>query len=130
MTEPLIAEAMALAALLTRENAALTALDFAGAAALLPQKETVTAAFAAAQRDAGDRPDGATEDMRRLAGQLRDLADENRRLLERAIYVQRRVVGAVVRAVPKAFGGAARYGATGAMAAIRRPPPVVVSARV
>ena len=134
MNRDLIEAAVALAATLTQENAALTALNLAGAAALLREKEGAMIAFTAAQRSAAEQPAGPLsggdrEVAEQLGRQLADLAAENRRLLERAILVQRRVVGAVVRAVPKALGGAARYGAGGAMA-VRRPPPVVMSARV
>jgi hypothetical protein len=134
MTRELIDAAVALATTLAEENAALEALDLAGAAALLREKDGVTAAFVAAQRRAAERPGGLLVGVQRetaeqLGRQLCDLAAENRRLLERAILVQRRVVGAMARAVPKAIGGAGRYGATGAMAVARRPPPVMMSSR-
>jgi hypothetical protein len=134
MNRDMIEAAVALAATLAQENAALAAMDLAGAAGLLAEKEGATMAFTAAQRRAGGDPAGPLTGAQRdvaeqLGRQLSDLAAENRRLLERAILVQRRVVGTMVAAVPKAMGGAARYGATGAMAATRRPPPVVMSSR-
>lgn len=134
MTRALIDAAVALAATLVQENAALAALDLAGAASLLDQKETAATSFAVAQRHAFEQATGPLAGPERdvaeqLGRQLHELAGENRRLLERALLVQRRVVGAVAKAVPKAMAGPARYGATGAMTATRRPPPVVISAR-
>ena len=49
-----------------------------------------TGALAADQRSAAEQ----------LAARLRDLAQENRRLLEHAIAVQGRVIGLVARALP------------------------------
>ncbi|MDA8253872.1 MAG: hypothetical protein M0Z28_32510 [Rhodospirillales bacterium] len=123
MTPRQIAAAVALADTLARENAALAALDLAGAAAMLDAKQAAAAAFAAAQATPA-APDAAHQ---RLAAQLRDLADENRRLLERAIRVQGRVLEVVARALPKPPGR--RYGATGAPAR-GAVAPVIVSARV
>lgn len=134
MNRDLIEAAVALAATLAQENTALAALDLGAAAALLREKNVAMVAFAAAQRGAAAQPAGPLsgadrEVAEQLGRQLADLAAENRRLLERAIYVQRRVVGVMASAVPKAVVGAVRYGATGTMTATRRPPPVVVSSR-
>ncbi len=103
--------AQALADLLTRENAALAALDFAAATALLTAKEAAVAEALAA---------GA------LPPDLAPLIAENRRRLEHALQVQRRVLGMMARAVPQA--PAQRYGASGSLAAARSAP-VLVSAR-
>jgi len=131
----LLEAAVALAAALTQENAALAATDLAGAAALLRDKERVTLAFTAAQRRAARQPAAALTPAERavaeqLERQLAGLAAENRRLLERAMLVQRRLVGGVAKAVPKATAGVVRYGASGAMATAHRPPPIMMSARV
>jgi hypothetical protein len=96
----------ALAKLLEAENAALTDMDFGRAGALLAPKHAAADALAAAWRAAsGDMPEA--ELMR-----LGVLADENRRLLNRAMRVQRRVLDMVTRA---ARGGSptARYSAGG-----------------
>lgn len=108
--------------LLERENAALAMLELPAATALLAQKQAAAAAFAAALEQAPGIVPAQAE-------HLRAVAERNRRLLEQALLVQRRVVGMVARAVPKALAPAARYGATGAVAAARTAP-VVVSARV
>jgi hypothetical protein len=122
MTHDLNAAAQRLAAVLARENAALAELDLRCAAGMLAEKRQAAAAFAAAQAATGVPPSLA------LARSLGDLAQENRRRLERAIAVQRRIIGIVARAAHSA-SPAPRYGATGAMAA-GRPNPITLSARV
>jgi hypothetical protein len=136
MKPGMIEAGRALAAVLERENAALTAMDLPGAAALYPVKDAAAAALKAAQSDAGDGM-AATLDAeqrrlaRELAERLRDLIEENRRLLQRAIHVQGQVLGTIARAVAMSTPRAQppRYGATGAFAHIRRQAPVVLSAR-
>ena len=90
--------ALGLAEVLQAENTALKALDFAAAGRLLTAKEAATAALTAAQAATLFAPPG----LRAIALQLNVLADENRLLLERAIAVQRRVLGAVARAAQTA----------------------------
>lgn len=126
MNRRLIEAAVALSDTLMRENAALLVHDLAAAAAMLERKQAAAAAFEAAQALA--EPPAPDPDRQRLATQLRDLAAENRRLLERAIRVQGRVIGIVARAVTPQ-PAVARYGATGA-AAPGAVAPVIVSARV
>jgi len=94
-------------ALLIEENAALEAMDFARAGALLAPKHAAADALAAAWR-AADSGMGVTERMRELG----ILAEENRQLLKRAMRVQRRVLDLVAKAAraPAAMG---RYGAEG-----------------
>jgi hypothetical protein len=79
--------------------------------------------------------DGAIEPALRgmaeaVGARLAGLAAENRRLLERALTVQRRVIGALAQAVPRALEAAPRYDAGGGIAGRARPPPVVLAARV
>lgn len=129
----LIQAASDLAATLDRENRMLAALDLAGAAALLPEKQRAAGAFAAAQARAGAAP-GLTPAVRHaaagLAGRLRDLVAENRRLLERGMAAQGQVIAVIARAVRTQPAVAPRYGATGAAAAPRSPAPLAISARV
>lgn len=134
MTPDLINAAVALADTLTQENKALAALDLPRAVTLLDRKRQATAAFIAAQARAASTATAASaRDARPLAeqvaAQLRDLADENKRLLERAITVQGRVIGTLARVVPRALARAPRYNAGGAIADGPRPPPVALSAR-
>jgi hypothetical protein len=115
--------ALRLADLLTRENAALAALDFPAAAALLAEKTAALAALQAA-------PPG-TMAPGNLARTLPALVADNRALLERAILVQHRVIGIIARAAPRAASGAVvRYGRDGARAWGRQQPAVAMSARV
>ena len=127
MNPRLIAAAVLLADVLAAENAALAALDFARAAALLGEKRSAAAALAAAQHLAEATATPATPEGRQLAERLHDLAHTNRRLLEHALRVQGRVLGMVARALPRP--PLPRYGAGGA--ATQGPvAPLVMSARV
>jgi hypothetical protein len=94
-------------ALLLEENAALAAMDFARAGALLAPKHAAADSLAAAWR-AADPGMEVTGRMREL-GQL---AEENRQLLKRAMRVQRRVLDLVAKAA-RAPSFTGRYGAAG-----------------
>lgn len=122
---PTIAAATRLADALDAENRALRALDLPAATALLTEKAAATEALAEARR-AGATPGGP--DAAAAAARLRSLAEENRRLLERAIAVQNRIIGTLARAARQ---GAApsRYGAGGAPAATRQAAACAVVAR-
>ena len=101
-----------LAALLERENAALAAMDLPGAAVLLTAKRTAIDALTAVEPASVPPP---------AARRLRDLALENRKLLERAMAAQERVIGIVARA---AVPVETSYGARGRVAR-----PVAISTR-
>jgi len=115
MTAPLLAAAARLAQVLTAENTALQGLDIAAAAALLDEKIAAARGLAAA---AAIRPAARqTPETAGLALQLRDLAQQNRSLLEHAIVVQGRVLDMVAQAARQGVAQAAgRYGAGGAAA--------------
>lgn len=129
----LIAAAVALADTLARENTALAALDLPRAGELLADKECHTGAFAAAHARlaaAGDALPPALRTMAETVGsRLATLGAENRRLLERALFVQERVIGSLARAVPQALEVAPRYDAGGSLRTAPRPPPVMLAAR-
>ena len=96
-----------LSALLTEENAALEAMDFARAGSLLAPKHDAANALASAWRAAepGSIPTTEMHDLGRLA-------EENRQLLKRAMRVQSRVLDLVAKAArsgPQAGG----YGSAG-----------------
>jgi hypothetical protein len=136
MTAGLIAAGKALADLLERENTALAAMDLGAAAALYPFKDAAARALTAAQGQAGGSAATSLDadqqrQARELAARLRVLVELNRRLLERAIYVQGQLLGTIARAVVHAAPHmrTPRYGATGALAAVRGQRPVVLSAR-
>ena len=113
----------ALSVVLAQENAALSALDLGRAGRFLAAKRAATDSLAAA----GDLHPTARPTLA-AAQRLRDLAAENRRLLERAIAVQGRVIAVVARATPRPVV-MPRYGATGALARTGRPPPMALSSR-
>lgn len=128
MTPALIEAAVRLADALARENDALAALDLARAVGMLADKQRASDAFFAAQ---SLLPGGTTaapieQHARSVAERLATLVQENRRLLERAIAVQGRVIGTVAHAAqPEASG----YGARGGRSADRRPGAIALSAR-
>lgn len=133
LSQALIGAAVALADTLARENAALRALDLPGAVALLADKHRDADAFAAAHARlaAGGAIEAGLRGMAETVGERLDrLAAENRQLLERALMVQRRVIGVIARAAPPALQAAPRYDREGGIAGRRRPPPVVLAASV
>lgn len=121
MTPGPIEAAERLADVLRRENAALAALDLRRAAGMLAEKQQAASALLAAL--AGERAPPPLH-----ARLLQELAGENRRRLEHAIAVQGRIIGLLARALRGAPAPAARYGATGTLAA-GRASPVTLSAR-
>jgi hypothetical protein len=124
MSPALIDAAIQLADALARENEALAALDLPRAAGMLAEKQRAADVFFAAQTLLPDgTPDPAVRDV---AARLGTLAEENRRLLERAIAVQGRVIGTLARAVrPEPLG----YGARGGRTVTSRPGAIALSAR-
>jgi hypothetical protein len=126
MTRRLVETAVALADTLARENAALAAMDLGGAARLLEEKQAALARFAAAQEtpplDAAERALAL-----QVGERLQVLAAENKRLLERALRAQTRVLGIVAGAARVATSD--RYAASGTRAPARAAPAVVLSAR-
>ncbi len=81
------------------ENEALKVMDLRRAATLLPQKTVAIADLAAFVQSPSTVPSPA---LAPAARRLNGLVQENRRLLERAMAAQQRVVGIVVRAVTSA----------------------------
>lgn len=113
MSQTLLSATVRLAGTLEAENVALRALDLPKAAALLTEKQAATVAFNTARAALPGRPAPALlEAAAHLAGQ----AEENRRLLERAISVQSRVLGVIARAAGSA-NPTPRYGRSGSYAA-------------
>ncbi len=96
-----LAAAEALASTIRSENAALAALDLPVAIRLLAQKRQHGEAFLAAQ--ARSLAAGLPALPRDRLAALADLAADNKRLLERAIKVQGRVIASIARAVPRAI---------------------------
>ena len=107
MTASLDYAVQSLSKLLAEENTALAAMDFGRAGALLAPKHAAADALAAAWRAAAN-----DELPRAQLVELGALADENRRLLNRAMRVQKRVLDLVTRAA-RGTQAPARYGASG-----------------
>ncbi|WP_439595632.1 hypothetical protein [Falsiroseomonas sp.] len=130
MMQPLIVAAHRLTEALRAENEALARLDLTSAAALARPKQQASDAFAAAY-DAARRTDSKAEGADRarveeLALRLRDLGAENRRLLERAIDLQSRVIETIAGATRPARPGT--YGEHG-LHRDGRHAPLSLSAR-
>jgi hypothetical protein len=96
MPKPLNDTLHRLADVLTRENVALRAMDLPGAVALLPEKTAAIGDLVVSGATVTGEP---APPLIALTRQLDGLAQENRRLLERAIAAQQRVIGIVVRAL-------------------------------
>jgi hypothetical protein len=120
MNNDLIAAGTLLAETLQAENAALSALDLPRAAGMLVDKQRAVAGLVSVQGTPASR-----EAAERVARRLQALAMENKRLLERAIAAQGRVIGVIARAAsptpqPTAYGSLRHSG---------RPAPLALSAR-
>lgn len=119
MSKDLIEAGTLLADTLEAENAVLAVLDLARAAGMLAGKQHAVAGFTVAQ---GALPDAGAE---RMVRRLQALAAENKRLLERAIAAQGRVIGVVARAAA-AIEAPPGYGASRGL----RPAAFAVAERV
>jgi hypothetical protein len=130
MIEPLMLAAQRLAEALRAENEALARLDLAAAADLATAKRQASDAFAAAYDAAsrtGTRAAGADRvRAEEIATRLRDLTAENRRLLERAIDLQSRVIETIAGAAKPP--GPGTYGDRGRVRE-GRPAPISFASR-
>ena len=132
MMDTVIATGLRLAEALRAENEALAALDLPKAAGLADAKIQASDAFAAAFTAAARLGSKAEGPVRRsaqdLTSRLEALGAENRRLLERAIGIQSRVIETIAgAAMPKA--GPVGYAALGRSVAPRQPPALAVARR-
>jgi hypothetical protein len=124
MTDSLADAVQAMAKLLTAENAALSEMDFARAGALLAPKHAAADALAAAWRASA-----ANHIPQEELAKLGALAEENRRLLNRAMRVQRRVLDLVARAA-RGSQKTTRYGASGRASATGNGSPRSLLTRI
>lgn len=131
MMDTLILAGQRLADALRAENEALAKLDLSRAATLASSKIAASDAFAAAyaaQTKHGAAPAGPVRDAAAiLTRRLDELGRENRRLLERAVSLQSRVIetiagAALPRAAAPGYAPAGRRNAP--------PPAFALSARV
>jgi ABC-type transporter Mla subunit MlaD len=132
MIQALLNAGQHLAEALRAENEALARLDLSRAATLATTKLQASDAFAAAYGAATKTGSTAQGDLRdaaeRLAGRLRDLSEENRRLLERAIALQSRVIETIAGAAIPA-SRPTTYGGMGQRAIPRQAPSLALAAR-
>jgi hypothetical protein len=133
MMDAVIAAGLRLAEALRAENEALAALDLPRAAGLATSKiqasDAFAAAFAAAMKLGAKAEGPARKTTQDLTARLESLGAENRRLLERAIGIQSRVIETIAgAALPKQVPGG--YGATGqARPGARQPLALAVARR-
>jgi hypothetical protein len=128
MSPELIAAARRLAQVLELENAALAKMDFARAATVLAEKQTLTEQFNQADaKGATQSPMPTSADTLAVARQLQRLAKENRALLEQAMDVQSTVIGCIRKAAMRPTADR-RYGAKG-NATSSRPAPMALTSR-
>jgi hypothetical protein len=123
MPKSLAVAAAQLADVLDRENVALRSMDLRRAMTLLPEK---TAAIADLVASAEGKPEPSDPVLLVAVRRLDRFAADNRRLLERAILAQQRLIGIVVRAVASVVV-APSYGAKGRVA--RPAGPMTFSTR-
>jgi hypothetical protein len=132
MMDTLLAAGDRLADALRAENEALARLDLPGAAGLAGAKmrcaDAFAAAFAAASK-VGARPEGAAQrdGARDMAARLEALGAENKRLLQRAVAVQSRVIETIAAAAMSRAADPV-YGAAGRRPAAPRQAPAVALA--
>ncbi len=99
-----------LVAILLEENAALAALEYRRVGDFVDRKRIALEALNAASSAPSDRtPSNQDPAARALALRLKQLVDENRKLLRQAIKVQNRIMGVVAGAarqaqVPTGYG--------------------------
>ncbi len=112
-----------LVAVLAEENAALAALEYRRVGDFVDRKRAALEALNAASPGASGQPLLDQDPARRaLALRLKQLVDENRDLLRRAIKVQNRIMGVVAGAARQAQAPTG-YGAHG-----NRPRSLIASA--
>lgn len=129
MTTELLDAASAMAEALQAENAALASLDIGAAVQMYARKRDAAAALTAARATATPTA-GQRQQAETLTRTLLDLTRENKRLLERALYVQGRIMRTLARAAPRAFAAMPRYRADGRIVAANRPLAFALSARI
>jgi hypothetical protein len=132
MMESLLTAGQRLTDALLAENGALAALDLPCAAGLATAKMQAADAFAAAfatMRKLGIRVEGPYRQRAAdLTDRLQQLTEDNRRLLERAISIQSRVIETIAGAALPRQGGSA-YGAAGRPLGGRQPPALAMATR-
>ncbi len=135
----LLAVAPRLAETLEHENAALDAFDIARATDLVDAKAEALAdmqmliaerAVARAEATQLTTRRDETDEVERLGRRLMVAVERNKRLLQRALVVQGRIIGMIARAVPRAMAmNASRYGSQGRIHAQDLEQPIALSSR-
>lgn len=132
MIEALLNAGLRLAEALREENEALARLDLSRATTLATAKlqasDRFSAAFGAAMKTGGSAQGELRGAAEKLAARLRDLSEENRQLLERAIGLQSRVIETIAGAAIPA-SRPITYGGMGQRAMARQTPALALAAR-
>lgn len=132
MIQALLNAGLRLTEALRAENEALARLDLASAATLgtakMQASDAFAAAFGAAMKTGGSAQGELRVAAEKLAARLRELSEDNRRLLERAIGLQSRVIETIAgAAIPAARP--TTYGGMGERAMARQTPALALTAR-
>ena len=121
---PSLCAAHALCTVLQAENDALQAMDIGRANALLGHKQAATDAFLATRKLIDSAP---AMEWAEAIKHLGFLALDNKRLLERAMEAQNRLMACIARAIARRMPDASGYGAQGFAPRPRHLPPVALS---
>jgi hypothetical protein len=131
-TQPsaIIMAAIQLAETLERENAALDALDIPCATRWIDAKSRALSDVQALITDSCTARDDERDVAEYVGRRLQAEVARNKRLLERALLVQGRIIGMIARAVPRAVAAnASRYAPNGGMHSADLKQPIAVSSR-
>jgi hypothetical protein len=123
-SNPLLDAASRLCDVLEAENAALEVMDVIKAVAFVSEKQLATDALLAGRKLIPSVPEG---EWATIGKRLDELAKTNKRLLERAMVAQNRVMACIARAIPRALPPQAAYGAKGTVPQRLNLPPVALS---
>jgi hypothetical protein len=125
MTEVFLLDAARrLCEVLEEENLALSAMDIVKANALVGRKQAAVDALLAA-RDL--IPTVPADEWAKIGRRLALLVQANKKLLERAMIAQDRIIACIARAITRAMPPVAAYGAQGSPAQRRGLPPMALS---
>lgn len=121
---PSLRAAHALCLVLEAENKALRAMDIGRANALLEEKQAAVNRLVGTRGLVGSAP---ALEWAEAGKRLGLLAADNKRLLERAMVAQNRVMACIARAVARVLPSGSGYGAQGCAPRPSTLPPVALS---
>nr|WP_321984405.1 hypothetical protein [uncultured Lichenicoccus sp.] len=112
---------------LDKENAALRRLDLPAATAMVAVKQDALTRFEAARPPTPPAP-GSSHALKGVAARLQAAIEENRKLLERAMTVQGRIMSLLAKAAREQVPEQ-RYGSQGSYRSDRSDQPFALNSR-